>query len=116
MVIHGRNIHPRDLEFSSELAHAAVRVGGCAAFAVEDDGGAEVAVVVAEVDGEPEDSEVCSAIQSAVWRDFEVELADVLLVGPQQVPKTSSGKQATLGEPQAVARRAQLLPSSGLTH
>ena len=32
-------------------------------------------------------------IKSTIWRDFEVELADVMLVGPQQVPKTSSGKK-----------------------
>jgi acyl-CoA synthetase (AMP-forming)/AMP-acid ligase II len=93
IVIHGRNIHPQDLEFAAEFAHPAVRLGGCAAFAVESNGGAEAAVMVAEVDGEPEAAEVSAAIKSAVWRDFEVELGDVLLVGPQQVPKTSSGKK-----------------------
>jgi acyl-CoA synthetase (AMP-forming)/AMP-acid ligase II len=92
VVIHGRNIHPQDLEFSAELAHPAVRFGGCAAFAVDDEG-VEAAVMVAEVDGEPETDEVRTAIKTAVWRDFEVELTDVLLVGPQQVPKTSSGKK-----------------------
>lgn len=93
VVIHGRNIHPQDLEFSAELAHPAVRLGGCAAFAVESEEGIEQAVMLAEVDGEPDNDEVCTAIKKAVWRDFEVELADVLLVGPQQVPKTSSGKK-----------------------
>jgi acyl-CoA synthetase (AMP-forming)/AMP-acid ligase II len=93
IVVHGRNIHPQDLEFSAELAHPAVRLGSCAAFAVSNDGGAEMAVMLAEVDGEPEATEVSTAIKKAVWRDFEVELADVLLVGPQQVPKTSSGKK-----------------------
>jgi acyl-CoA synthetase (AMP-forming)/AMP-acid ligase II len=93
IVIHGRNIHPQDLEFAAELAHPAVRLGGCAAFAVNNDGDEESAVVIAEVDGEPDTSEVSNAIKTAIWRDFEVELADVLLVGPQQVPKTSSGKK-----------------------
>jgi long-chain fatty acid adenylase/transferase FadD26 len=93
IVVNGRNIHPQDIEFSAELAHAAVRLGGSAAFAVENEGRSELAVIVAEVDGEPETDEVAQAIKSAVWRDFEVELADVLLVGPQQVPKTSSGKK-----------------------
>src|SRR5207302_10908901 len=91
--IPGRNIHPQDLEFAAEFAHPAVRLGGTAAFAVESDGGGEAAVLVAEVDGEPDAEEVSDAVKSAVWRDFEVELADVLLVGPQQVPKTSSGKK-----------------------
>jgi long-chain fatty acid adenylase/transferase FadD26 len=93
IVIHGRNIHPQDIEFSAELAHPAVRLGSCAAFAVETKRGAETAVMLAEIDGEPDTEEVCTAIKKAVWRDFEVELADVLLVGPQQVPKTSSGKK-----------------------
>jgi acyl-CoA synthetase (AMP-forming)/AMP-acid ligase II len=93
IVVRGRNIHPQDIEFSAELAHSAVRRGGSAAFAVDADGESERAVVVAEVDGEPDTAEVCRAIRAAIWRDFEVELADVLLVGPQQVPKTSSGKK-----------------------
>lgn len=93
IVIRGRNIHPQDLEFSAEHAHPAVRVGGCAAFAIQRDDGLELAVILAEVDGEPDPEEVCTAIRTAVWRDFEVELGDVLLVGPQQVPKTSSGKK-----------------------
>jgi acyl-CoA synthetase (AMP-forming)/AMP-acid ligase II len=92
IVVNGRNIHPQDIEFAAELAHPAVRLGACAAFAVDTESG-EVAVIVAEVDGEPSAAEVSAAIKSAVWRDFEVELADVLLVGPQQVPKTSSGKK-----------------------
>jgi acyl-CoA synthetase (AMP-forming)/AMP-acid ligase II len=92
IIIHGRNIHPQDLEFTAEHAHPAVRLGGCAAFPVQGDGG-DAAVVVAEVDGEPDPEEVGTAIKTAVWRTFEVEVADVLLVGPQQVPKTSSGKK-----------------------
>jgi acyl-CoA synthetase (AMP-forming)/AMP-acid ligase II len=93
IVIHGRNIHPQDLEFAAENAHRAVRLGGAAAFAIESEGGVESAVLVAEIDGEPPQDEVTAAIRSAVWREFEVELADVLLVGPQRVPKTSSGKK-----------------------
>jgi acyl-coenzyme A synthetase/AMP-(fatty) acid ligase len=48
---------------------------------------------VAEVDGSPEENEVAAAIRSAVWREFEVRVADVLLVPPYTVPKTSSGKK-----------------------
>jgi acyl-CoA synthetase (AMP-forming)/AMP-acid ligase II len=92
IIIRGRNIHPQDLEFAAEHAHHAVRLGGCAAFAAEGDGGDE-AVMIAEVDGEPDEAEVSMSIKKAVWREFEVELADVLLVGPKQVPKTSSGKK-----------------------
>jgi acyl-CoA synthetase (AMP-forming)/AMP-acid ligase II len=106
IVIRGRNIHPQDIEFAAEMAHPALRLGGSAAFAAATDDGTEAAVVVAEVDGEPDVDEVSRAIKSAVWRDFEVEVSDVLLVGPQQVPKTSSGKKQR-GASRAIWREAR---------
>jgi hypothetical protein len=48
---------------------------------------------VAEVDGEPNPAEVSAAISSAVRREFELHVADVLLLGPQQTPKTASGRK-----------------------
>jgi acyl-CoA synthetase (AMP-forming)/AMP-acid ligase II len=92
IVVNGRNIHPQDVELTAELAHDAIRLGGSAAFAIEDKS-SEALVVVAEVDGEPDAHTVSAAILSAVLRDFELRVADVLLVGPRQVPKTSSGKK-----------------------
>jgi acyl-CoA synthetase (AMP-forming)/AMP-acid ligase II len=92
IIIHGRNLHPQDVELSAELAHEAVRSGGSAAFPI-DKAQEEALVVVAEVDGTPEENEVAAAIRSAVWREFEVRVADVLLVPPYTVPKTSSGKK-----------------------
>jgi len=49
--------------------------------------------VVAEVDGTPDEAEVGAAIRTEVRREFEVTVADVLLVPPYTVPKTSSGKK-----------------------
>jgi len=92
IIINGRNLHPQDLELSVELAHDAVRSGGSAAFPI-DDHDAEVVVVVAEVDGTPDEAEVGAAIRTEVRREFEVTVADVLLVPPYTVPKTSSGKK-----------------------
>jgi acyl-CoA synthetase (AMP-forming)/AMP-acid ligase II len=92
IVIHGRNLYPQDIELAVEFAHDAVRSGGSAAFAI-DDGDHEGLVVVAEVDGEPEEGEVADAVAAAVLRDFELRVEDVLLVEPFTVPKTSSGKK-----------------------
>jgi acyl-CoA synthetase (AMP-forming)/AMP-acid ligase II len=92
IVVHGRNIHPQDVELAAEFAHPAVRVGACASFAIEREDG-EALVIVAEVDGEPNPAEVSAAISSAVLREFELHVADVLLLGPQQTPKTTSGKK-----------------------
>jgi acyl-CoA synthetase (AMP-forming)/AMP-acid ligase II len=92
VVIHGRNIHPQDVEQTAESAHPAIRVGAAAAFAIETDAG-EALVIIAEVDGEPDTAEVTVAISAAVLREFELHVADVLLLGPQQTPKTTSGKK-----------------------
>jgi acyl-CoA synthetase (AMP-forming)/AMP-acid ligase II len=93
IVINGRNLYPQDIELTVELAHPAVRLGGSAAFAVDDPQGKEALVVVAEVDGEPDVGEVTKAVGSAVLREFELQVMDVLLVPPQGIPKTSSGKK-----------------------
>lgn len=95
IVIRGRNLYPQDIEQTTELAHAALRLGGSAAFAVEDESGTEMEslVLVSEVDGEPDEQEVVAAIKSVVLREFELHVGDVLLVPPYTVPKTSSGKK-----------------------
>lgn len=102
IVMHGRNLYPQDIEQTAELAHEALRLGGSAAFAVEDDTGtvAERLVIVSEFDGEPDQQEVVAAIRTAVLRDFDLHVGDVLLVPPYSVPKTSSGKKQ-----RAAARR-----------
>ena len=92
IVVRGRNLYPQDIELAAEQAHSAVRSGGSAAFAIEDDAGTAL-VVVAEVDGDLDQPEVSDAVRGAVFNEFEVRVADVLLVGPQGIPKTSSGKK-----------------------
>jgi acyl-CoA synthetase (AMP-forming)/AMP-acid ligase II len=92
IVVRGRNLYPQDIELTAEQAHPAVRLGGSAAFSIEDDAGTAL-VVVAEIDGEPDEAAVADAVRGAVLNEFEVRVADVLLVGPQTVPKTSSGKK-----------------------
>jgi acyl-CoA synthetase (AMP-forming)/AMP-acid ligase II len=92
VVIHGRNLYPQDIEFTVEVAHEAVHLGGSAAFSVET-GGEEALVVVAEVIGEPDEQAVCAAIRSRVLEEFELRVHDVLLVAPYTIPKTSSGKK-----------------------
>ena len=92
IVIHGRNIHPHDVELTAELAHDAARIGAAAAFSI-DDGGTEALVIVVEVDGQPDEAPIVEAIRTAVLREFEIHVADVLLVQPREIPKTSSGKK-----------------------
>jgi acyl-CoA synthetase (AMP-forming)/AMP-acid ligase II len=94
-VFNGRNLYPQDIELTAELAHDAVRLGGSAAFAVQDQAGVEMETLalVCEVDGEPDEAAVVAAIKAAVQREYEVHVSSVLLVPPYAVPKTSSGKK-----------------------
>jgi acyl-CoA synthetase (AMP-forming)/AMP-acid ligase II len=95
IVIRGRNIYPQDIEQSAELAHEALRLGGSAAFAVEDETGTQLEslVLVSEVDGEPDEHAVATAIKTVILREYDLHIHDVLLVPPYSVPKTSSGKK-----------------------
>lgn len=95
IVFNGRNLYPQDIELTAELAHDAVRLGGSAAFAVQDEAGVEMETLalVCEVDGEPDEAAVVAAIKAAVQREYEVHVSSVLLVPPYAVPKTSSGKK-----------------------
>jgi acyl-CoA synthetase (AMP-forming)/AMP-acid ligase II len=95
IVFNGRNLYPQDIELTAELAHDAVRLGGSAAFAVDDETGVamETLALVCEVDGEPDEQAVVAAIKAAVQREYEVHVSSVLLVAPYAVPKTSSGKK-----------------------
>ena len=102
VIVGGRNHYPQDIERTAEEAHVAVRPGCVAAFSYEDDdAGAERVVVVLGVGqgaagvGEAAASkraEVVKAVRAAVAADHGITLDDVVLVGPNAVPKTSSGK------------------------
>ncbi|MGW1785168.1 fatty acyl-AMP ligase [Streptomyces sp. NPDC002143] len=114
IIVDGRNHYPQDVEGTAQAAHPAVRPDRLAAFAVPAgllpagrdfvrgaEAGAtiaaECAVVVAEHarDLPPqarEPKEVAAAVRAAVSARHGLRLADVLLVPPGAVPRTSSGK------------------------
>jgi len=95
IIIRGRNHYPQDLEHGVEEATTLVRAGSVAAFAVDVEGRERV-VVVAELErGKRDPAEIASAfeaIRSRVARDHEVAVEGIVLVRPNSVPKTSSGK------------------------
>ncbi|HSK80382.1 MAG TPA: AMP-binding protein, partial [Thermoanaerobaculia bacterium] len=98
IILRGRNHYPQDLELTAEKSHAALRAGGGAAFAV-DAAGEERLVIVHEVDrharagldaGKAE--AIAAAVRRAVAEEHEVSVAEVVLIGPETLPRTSSGK------------------------
>src|SRR6185369_4501085 len=95
IILRGRNYYPQDIELAAEGAHAALRAGCSAAFAVEPEGsGEERLVVVCEIDRrrEKEEAAAAVAVRQAVSEDQEIAVGEVVLVRAGTIPKTSSGK------------------------
>ncbi len=103
IILRGRNHYPQDLELTAERCHADLRPGGGAAFAVdligEEQAGEERLVIVHEVEryaragmeGEKTE-EIAAAVRRAVAEEHEVSVAEVVLIRPETLPRTSSGK------------------------
>jgi 8-amino-7-oxononanoate synthase/acyl carrier protein len=95
IIIRGRNHYPQDIEHAVEEASPLVRAGSVAAFAVDVDGRERV-VVVAEVErGRRDAAEVTAAfdaIRKRLATEHEVAVEAIVLVRPNSIPKTSSGK------------------------
>ncbi|WP_427925056.1 fatty acyl-AMP ligase [Streptomyces sp. cg40] len=108
IIVDGRNHYPQDVEGTAQAAHPAIRPDRLAAFAVpagHAPGGttagatiaAEGAVIVAEqargLDVSARDlKKVAAAVRAAVSARHGLRLADLVLVPPGTVPRTSSGK------------------------
>ncbi|PTH85792.1 fatty-acid--CoA ligase [Streptomyces sp. A244] len=97
IIVDGRNHYPQDVEATAQEAHDAVRRDRLAAFAAPGGAGGECAVVVAEhartaLLTELDVAAVARAVRGAVSARHGLRLADVVLVPPGTVPRTSSGK------------------------
>jgi acyl transferase domain-containing protein/acyl-CoA synthetase (AMP-forming)/AMP-acid ligase II/acyl carrier protein/NAD(P)-dependent dehydrogenase (short-subunit alcohol dehydrogenase family) len=100
VIVRGRNHYPQDVELTVERAHAGLRPGCGAAFALEVDGEERLAVAQ-EVSAALAASEaespgllrgVALAIRQAVAEEHDLLVEAVALLAPGSLPKTSSGK------------------------
>lgn len=94
LIVRGRNHDPQDIEATAQSVHAALRSGAGAAFEVEREGGS-VVVLVQEVDRRARGVEprgLIADIREAVAQHHSLQLADIRLLEPGSIPKTSSGK------------------------
>lgn len=95
IIVRGRNYAPVDLEWAAQSV-GGVRPGSVAAFAVSDASeGTEAAVVACEVSEQESDwsrGAIGARVQEAVLAHTGLRLADVLLLPPGTIPKTTSGK------------------------
>jgi 8-amino-7-oxononanoate synthase/acyl carrier protein len=93
IIIRGVNRYPQDIEATAESAHDRLRSGGAAAFAVEH-WDREHLIVVCEVERGPEaDLDLLiDQVRKSVTAQHEIPPDAIVLVRPNSVPKTSSGK------------------------
>lgn len=92
IIINGRNIWPQDLEWSVETTINGLRSGDVAVFSVDHaEGEVACALVQCRLPG-AEDRERFGAEIAALLRSRHGVEADVILVPPHSLPKTSSGK------------------------
>lgn len=95
IIIRGRNHYPQDIETSVSESHPALEPLAAAAFSVESEDGEQLVVVqevkrsaVQRLDPEP----VFRAIRSVVAEQHGVHTHAIVLLGPGNLPRTTSGK------------------------
>jgi acyl transferase domain-containing protein/acyl-CoA synthetase (AMP-forming)/AMP-acid ligase II/NAD(P)-dependent dehydrogenase (short-subunit alcohol dehydrogenase family)/acyl carrier protein/SAM-dependent methyltransferase len=93
IIIRGANHYPQDIEVTARKSHPALQPDGGAAFSVECDG-EERLVLVQELIRHHKANleEVVNAILEAVADIHGIPIHALLLVKPNSIPKTSSGK------------------------
>ncbi|WP_228047728.1 fatty acyl-AMP ligase [Streptomyces justiciae] len=96
VIVDGRNHYPQDVEATAQDAHPAVRRDRLAVFAVPGGSGERVVLVAEHVRAASLASldvpAVVRAVRGAVSMRHGLRLADVVLVPPGAVARTSSGK------------------------
>ncbi|MBV8979689.1 MAG: fatty-acid--CoA ligase, partial [Acidimicrobiia bacterium] len=101
-----RNVFPEDVERAVAEVEG-VRAGNVVAFGVEGRRGRETVVVVAETKAD-DPSPVRDAVARRVKESVGLPAADVVLVQPGTLPKTSSGKlQRSLARTRYLAEELQ---------
>jgi acyl-CoA synthetase (AMP-forming)/AMP-acid ligase II len=91
IIVRGRNLYPQDLEDCAQRSHPAARPGCGIAFELRGERCGEV-VLVQELRPASDPAEGERAIHRGILESFGITLADLVLVAPGEVPKTSSGK------------------------
>lgn len=95
LVLHGRNLHPHDIEDVVREQHEELQGLHGAVFTVPGAHDEEQLVVVHEIRttwGEQRLAEVAASMKQTVTREFGVAVGSVVLVRPSAVRRTTSGK------------------------
>ncbi|MGI5424164.1 fatty acyl-AMP ligase [Streptomyces sp. CA-179760] len=98
LVLHGRNLHPSDIEYELRSQHEELDGLHGAAFMVGDDDGVDLSPAIVAVHeirahwGTERLSQIAVEMKQTVAREFGVPVAAIALVRPGGVRRTTSGK------------------------
>lgn len=94
IIVHGRNIHPQDVEDTALAVSSELRPKGAAACAVEHAGREHVLLLVECRKPLPSNEleQLQADLRRAVAEEHEIDLLDVILLRGGVLPRTSSGK------------------------
>jgi acyl-CoA synthetase (AMP-forming)/AMP-acid ligase II/alkylation response protein AidB-like acyl-CoA dehydrogenase/acyl carrier protein len=95
IVIRGQNYHPQDIEQTIEQSHPALAIHAGVAFGATIEG-QEQLVVMQEIQRTQLRSanfpEIEQAIRTSISTQHQLQVAEIILLKPSNIPKTSSGK------------------------
>ncbi len=94
IIIRGRNYYPQDIELAAWRSHESLRPGRAAAFTIDSPEGEQL-IVVQEIERNSRRTDlklVVEAIREAVIRECDLRLHHVVLLLPNTIPTTTSGK------------------------
>ncbi|WP_428309576.1 fatty acyl-AMP ligase [Hydrocarboniphaga sp.] len=92
IIVNGRNIRPQDLEWTAEGEVSSLRSGDVAAFAVDDEAGESVVVLVeSRLTETTARDALCEEVSGVLRARHGIEVR-VVPVPPRSLPQTSSGK------------------------
>ena len=95
IIIRGQNYYPQDIELTVQKSHPALRANSGAAFSIQE-AGEERLVVVQEIERsylrQFDSDEVLKVINKAIFQEYGLMIATLVLLKPGGIDKTSSGK------------------------
>lgn len=96
IILYGKNYHPYDIEKTAEQSSPYLRSGCNALFSIKEDSKEKI-VLVQEIKPQYEAAkadlkEIIDAIRNSIAVNHELYVHDIILIKPNTLPKTSSGK------------------------
>lgn len=90
IIVRGTNYVPQSIEWCVEVLPG-LRKGGVIAFGYQNEEGTEDIIIACE-SANGDDTKIARSVRSCVYENYALPVADVVILPPGALPKTSSGK------------------------